>query len=72
MVSKTSRSRAWLFPTSPRSPYKLQGELQLLKNFDGRIWNNETQLEFANYLSNYDGFEGSASKKRRHFQQEID
>lgn len=67
MVSKTSRSRAWLFPTSPRSPYKLQGELQLLKNFDGRIWNNETQLEFANYLSNYDGFEGSASKKETAF-----
>lgn len=62
MVSKTARARAWLFPTSPRSPYKLQGELQLLKNFDGRIWNNQTQLEFAKHLSNYAGFEGDVSK----------
>jgi AlwI restriction endonuclease len=67
MVSKTSRSRAWLFPTSPRSPYKLQGELKLLKNFDGRIWNNETQIEFAKFLSNYDGFEGSVSAKETAF-----
>lgn len=52
--SKTSRSRAWNFPTSPRSPYKLQGELQLLKAFDGRVWDKNTQLEFAKSLANYE------------------
>jgi hypothetical protein len=44
---KTARSRAWNFPTSPRSPYKLQGELKLLKAFDGRVWDKNTQLEFS-------------------------
>lgn len=65
--SKTSRSRAWNFPTSPRSPYKLQGELKLLKAFDGRIWNKNTQLEFAKSLANYEGFEGNVSKDETAF-----
>jgi hypothetical protein len=65
--SKTSRSRAWNFPTSPRSPYKLQGELKLLKAFDGRVWDKTTQLEFAKSLANYDGFEGNVSKDETAF-----
>ena len=65
--SKTSRSRAWNFPTSPRSPYKLQGELKLLKAFDGRIWDKHTQLEFAKSLANYEGFEGNVSKDETAF-----
>jgi len=65
--SKTSRSRAWNFPTSPRSPYKLQGELQLLKAFDGRVWDKNTQLEFAKSLANYAGFEGNVSKEETAF-----
>ena len=65
--STTARSRAWNFPTSPRSPYKLQGELKLLKAFDGRVWDKTTQLEFAKSLSNYDGFEGNVSKEETAF-----
>lgn len=65
--SKTSRSRAWNFPTSPRSPYKLQGELKLLKAFDGRVWDKNTQLEFAKSLANYDGFQGNVSKDETAF-----
>lgn len=65
--SKTSRSRAWNFPTSPRSPYKLQGELKLLKAFDGRVWDKTTQLEFAKSLANYDGFQGNVSKDETAF-----
>ncbi|MBT8624226.1 AlwI family type II restriction endonuclease [Polynucleobacter paneuropaeus] len=63
----TSRSRAWFFPTSPRSPYKLQGELKLLKAFDGKVWDEVTQLEFAKSLANYDGFEGNVSKDETAF-----
>jgi len=65
--STTARSRAWNFPTSPRSPYKLQGELKLLKAFDGRVWDKTTQLEFANSLANYEGFEGDVSKEETAF-----
>jgi hypothetical protein len=59
---KVARSRAWSFPTSPRSPYKLQGELRLLKNFDGKIWNLASQLAFAQLLKSYPGYEGTVSK----------
>lgn len=65
--STTARSRSWNFPTSPRSPYKLQGELKLLKAFDGRVWDNTTQLEFAKSLANYEGFEGNVSKDETAF-----
>lgn len=34
-MGTTARSRAWNFPTSPRSPYKLQGELKLLAKYEG-------------------------------------
>lgn len=64
---KTARTRAWGFPTSPRSPYKIQGELRLLKEFDGKPWNKWAQLRFAEMLSSYEGFEGSASKSESTF-----
>ena len=58
---RTALSRAWFFPTSPRSPYKLHGELQLLKQLDGQPWNLQTQLKFAGLLAEYDGFSGAVS-----------
>ena len=39
----------------------------MLKAFDGRIWNNTTQLEFAKSLANYEGFEGNVSKDETAF-----
>lgn len=62
-TSRTALSRAWFFPTSPRSPYKLHGELQLLKQLDGQPWNHHTQLAFAALLAEYDGFSGEVSAK---------
>lgn len=59
--AKTSKSRAWFFPTSPRSPHKLQGELRLLKQLEGRPWNKETQLAFAKLLQEYPEFDGNIS-----------
>lgn len=58
---KTAKSRAWFFPTSPRSPHKLQGELALLKTLEGKIWNKATQTEFAYLLRDYADFEGNIS-----------
>lgn len=62
-MAKTSRARAWFFPTSPRSPYKLQGELKLLKLLEGKPWNHATQIEFAELLKSYAGFEGHISTR---------
>lgn len=61
MTAKTATSRIWFFPTSPRTPEKMIGELRLLKQFDGLPWNTETQEQFARLLADYDGFEGEAS-----------
>ena len=58
----TAPSRAWTFPTSPRSPRKIAGDLELLRQFDGQTWGKENQLKFLSLLSaskNYEG-EGSA------------
>ena len=62
MASKTSSSRAWFFPTSPRSPYKLQGELRLLKQLEGKVWNPDTQIEYAHLLMGHPEFDGEISK----------
>jgi len=65
--NKTARSRAWNFPTSPRSPYKIQAELKLLKNFDGKEWNEESQLAFADLLQSSEAYRGNVSKKEKAF-----
>lgn len=62
MPRVTAFARAWFFPPSPRSPYKIQGELNLLKKFDGHVWNEETQLKFGASLSNSDDYYGQVSK----------
>lgn len=60
-MAETSKSRAWFFPTSPRSPYKLQGELALLKTLEGKLWNTVTQTEFAYLLRDHADFYGNIS-----------
>ena len=60
-MASANQSRAWFFPTSPRSPIKLLGELSLLKQLDGKSWNEETQLEFSELLKTYPDFEGNIS-----------
>lgn len=60
-MATANKSRAWFFPTSPRSPYKLQGELRLLKQLEGKVWNKETQIEFAHLLQSYPDFDGNIS-----------
>lgn len=53
-----STSRSWFFPTSPRSPGKIQGELRILKKFEGSAWNPYTQTRFMKELARYEDFEG--------------
>lgn len=48
-------SRAWFFPTSPRSPYILQDELRLLKALEGRVWDADAQRRFAEILAEQRG-----------------
>ena len=51
--------RTWSMPTSPRSPYKLPQTLILLSEFEGQVWNRETQTAFAKKLASSDFYEGS-------------
>lgn len=61
-MTTANKSRAWFFPTSPRSPHKIQGELRLLKSLEGSPWNEHTQIRFADLLRDSDDFFGSISK----------
>lgn len=69
----TSRTRTWLVPTSPRSPYKLRNELELLARLDGcQWWKKEDehliyQLKFAQMLKESDFFEGTISEENPAF-----
>lgn len=47
------------FVTSPRTPFKMKEEITLLiNNFEGEIWNQKTQTQFAERLSQSKFFEG--------------
>src|SRR5574341_1404494 len=54
-------TRTWSVPTSPRNPYKVANELKLLSEFEGKQWNRQTQLEFAQLLPSVESFEGQVS-----------
>ena len=56
----TSSSHSWKFPTSPRSPYKLKGDLIQLRKLEGQIYNTNLQIEYAKLLSESSNFAGMA------------
>jgi hypothetical protein len=60
IVATTSGSHAWKFPTSPRSPYKLKGDLVQLRKLEGKIYNTSLQIEYAKLLSESSNFAGIA------------
>ena len=63
MVANTTETRTWSFPTSPRSPYKIQSDLRELAKLEGQIWSRtEGQLAYAKLLSSSPDFEGDGSK----------
>ncbi|MEM2614058.1 MAG: AlwI family type II restriction endonuclease [Nitrososphaerota archaeon] len=62
-MRKTSLTRIWFVPTSPRSPYKIKYDLQALMEFDRKIWDKDTQLQYAENLKRSPFFEGETSIK---------
>lgn len=52
-------SKTLFMITSPRTPFKLIKEIDLLtSNFEGYEWNNDTQIKYMSLLRNKDFFEG--------------
>tara|TARA_B100000963_G_scaffold153496_1_gene133675 strand:+ start:903 stop:2636 length:1734 start_codon:yes stop_codon:yes gene_type:complete len=62
-----AKSRILSFPTSPRVPSGVFGDLILLKQLENRVWDNETQLEYAKLLSSSESYKGVVSKKETAF-----
>lgn len=62
-MANITNKRTIFFVTSPRTPFKMRDEINLLiSNFEGREWNKETQTEYARKLSQSDFFEGEIEK----------
>lgn len=58
-MANITNKRNIFFVTSPRTPFKMKDEINLLvKNFEGEKWNTETQTEYAQKLSKSEFFEG--------------
>lgn len=58
------KSKTLFFTTSPRSPLKMIPEIETLyNNFEGKIWNNDTQVAFIKKLAEGSAFEGQGSDK---------
>lgn len=58
------KSKTLFFTTSPRSPLKMIPEIEVLHNdFEGKIWNPDTQVAFIKKLAEGSDFEGQGSDK---------
>lgn len=58
------KSKTLFFTTSPRSPLKMIPEIEVLhNNFEGKIWNSDTQVAFIKKLAEGSDFEGQGSDK---------
>lgn len=58
------KSKTLFFTTSPRSPLKMIPEIEVLhNNFEGEIWNTDTQVAFIKKLAEGSDFEGQGSDK---------
>ena len=56
-------SKVLFITTSPRTPFKIIPEIELLStHFSGRKWNNESQIEFMNLLREENFFNGVGAK----------
>lgn len=61
--SKQINGKTLFFTTSPRTPFKVIPEIELLVNkMEGEVWNSETQKKFYQLLVDNDFFEGADSK----------
>jgi hypothetical protein len=65
---ETASSRVWFFPTSPRSPYKIRAELELLQSVSHLPWSRaQGQAKFAALLAQAKNFQGEISAKEPTF-----
>ena len=62
------KNKALFFTTSPRTPFKMIPEIQLLsEHFSGRKWNKQSQTEFIDLLAKTSFFEGNGSPNNKDF-----
>lgn len=62
------KSKTLFFTTSPRTPLKMIPEIDVLtRNFEGRVWNADTQIEFIKQLAERKEFKGEGSIKELAF-----
>lgn len=60
-MANLNKSRVLFFITSPRSPFKMVPEIELLaEKFSGKKWDVKTQEQFAKELSKAEFFKGKA------------
>ena len=61
-MASLNNKRMLFFTTSPRTPFKMIPEIELLDtNFSGQKWNKVSQIEFMNLLSKEGFFNGNGS-----------
>ncbi len=62
------KSKTLFFTTSPRTPFKMIPEIEVLgKHFEGKVWNSDTQVEFIKKLAEGTDFQGEGSAKEMAF-----
>ena len=58
------KGKTLFFTTSPRSPLKMIPEIEVLhNNFEGKVWNPDTQVDFMKKLAVSNDFKGQGSDK---------
>ncbi len=67
-MASLKNNRMLFFTTSPRTPFKMIPEIELLgNNFSGQKWNKHTQISFIELLSKEGFFDGKGSKNNLDF-----
>ena len=62
-MASLNKRRMLFFTTSPRTPFKMIPEIDLLgNNFSGQKWDKRTQVDFIELLSQEGFFNGNGSK----------
>lgn len=62
------KSKTLFFTTSPRTPWKMIPEIEVLaKDFEGKVWDPNTQVDFIKELAEGKDFQGEGSAKEMAF-----
>lgn len=67
-MASLNNKRMLFFTTSPRTPFKMIPEIELLgNNFSGQKWNKHTQIDFIKLLSQEGFFQWKRFKEQFRF-----